>query len=162
LDSANILKAAEVVLSETQTWRESTLSQSEATIIGMIQSIGKKMFGTGCKLDLHGVEEIVARAINDASRLGNLRVYLNPQDEELLVSLWQENELFVNGQKIQLVSSQNITPGGCFIEGEFGTVDSRVESQLELIQKELTETLINKDKELDTDQEQKGNQEDIT
>jgi flagellar biosynthesis/type III secretory pathway protein FliH len=149
-DSACILKNVEVVVSETIKWREQILSQSEATIVDMIRMIGKKLFGGGYKLDAHGVEEMVARAIGEASRLGNLRMYLNPQDEDLLVSLWQETEVMLNGQKIQLVASSNILPGGCFIEGEFGTLDSRVESQVDLIDKEIGLALLNKDKEVGT------------
>ena len=90
---------------------------------------------------------MVGRAISEGSRLGNLRVYVNQADEELLVSLWQETEVMVNGQKIQLVPSQKVLPGGCFIEGEFGTLDSRIESQIELIEKEITNTLENSDRE---------------
>ncbi|MEI8132700.1 MAG: FliH/SctL family protein [Leptolinea sp.] len=146
-DAANVLKLLEQIITDAKMWREQTLAQSESTIIGMIKLIGKKLFGGGLNLDAKGVEEMVGRAISEGSRLGNLRVYVNQADEELLVSLWQETEVMVNGQKIQLVPSQKVLPGGCFIEGEFGTLDSRIESQIELIEKEITNTLENSDRE---------------
>jgi flagellar biosynthesis/type III secretory pathway protein FliH len=90
---------------------------------------------------------MVGRAITEAGRLGNLRVYLNPEDQAVLMSLWQESELLINGQKIQLVSSLEIQRGGCFIEGEFGSVDSRIETQLALVQENLKTSLVNREEE---------------
>jgi flagellar biosynthesis/type III secretory pathway protein FliH len=91
------------------------------------------------------VEQMVVRAVSEASRLGNLRVYMNPKDEENLVSLWQDSEINVSGQKIQLVPSENIERGGCFVEGEFGSVDSRIGIQLETIQSQINQLLINRE-----------------
>jgi flagellar biosynthesis/type III secretory pathway protein FliH len=103
----------------------------------MVLSIGKKLFGGGFELPAEEIDHIVSRAINEASRLGNLRVYLNPEDAKLLVNLWQESELTLNGQQIQIVSSQNILRGGCFIDGEFGVLDGRLEEQFDQITKSI-------------------------
>jgi hypothetical protein len=69
----------------------------------MVLAIGKKLFSSGFELPADQIDHIVSRAINEASRLGNLRVYLNPEDAKLLVNLWQESELTLNGQQIQVV-----------------------------------------------------------
>ena len=140
-EGSKLLASAQTVVEETHQWREAVLGQSEKSIISMLQMIANKLFGDGFVLDADLVERMVVRAISEASRLGNLRVYLNPLDEEKLVDLWQESELVVNGQKISLISSPNIDPGGCFIEGEFGSVDSRIGMQLELIQSEIQHLL---------------------
>ncbi len=123
------------------------IAQSEPQIVQTIQAIAQKMFGSGVTLDTHSLKEVVGRAIEEAGRLGNVRVYLNPEDAEKLIALWQESEIMYNGQKIDLIPNQTILPGGCYLEGEFGSVDSRVETQLKLIQDSLNKTLSNNQRE---------------
>jgi flagellar assembly protein FliH len=146
-EAVELINQVALIVNETQSWRKQVLEESESAIIEIIQSIAKKLFGNGFVLEPTTVEQMVARAISEASRLGNLRVYLNPGDQESLISLWQDSELTVNGQKIQLVPSQNILRGGCFVEGEFGSVDSRVDIQLNLINDELSTMIRNEIKE---------------
>ena len=135
------------IIKETQNWQARVWEQSEDNIIKMIQTIAHKLFGSGFSLDATSIEQMVGRAINEANRLGNLRIYVNPEDHNLLISLWQESDLVVNGQKISLVPSQNIQRGGCFVEGDFGSVDSRIDVQLELLENELNNTLTNRNQE---------------
>ncbi len=144
-EAVEVLQAAQNVLDEAKKWRDAVIQRSEESLISLLQIISTKLFGEGFVLEPDMVERMVVRAISESNRLGNLRVYLNPLDEEKLVSLWQESELNVNGQKIQLVPSQNIEPGGCFIEGEFGSVDSRIGMQLELIQSEIRQILASRE-----------------
>ena len=63
--------------------------------------------------------------------------------QKSLVNLWQESEISVNGQQIQIVSSQNISRGGCFVDGQFGIVDGRVEEQIDQIAESLKPVLTN-------------------
>ncbi|NPV87556.1 MAG: hypothetical protein HPY45_16285 [Anaerolineae bacterium] len=144
-EAQHLLGMVATVLNETKQWRDDVLARAEEDIIGMVQAIAQKLFGNGYRLDASAIEEMVGRAITEAARLGNLRVYMHPEDQSRLLSLWQESELVVNGQKIQLVASQEVLPGGCFIEGEFGSVDSRIEAQLALIQQEISSTLKNRE-----------------
>lgn len=111
---------------------------SETKIIELLKLITEKLFSDGLALDSNILKDVVARAINEASRLGNLKVYLNPADLEKLRKLWREAELDYNGQKIQLASNNEILPGGCFIDGDYGSVDARINTQV----KSVVDTLI--------------------
>jgi flagellar biosynthesis/type III secretory pathway protein FliH len=139
-EMSQTLHQVERLFQETQLWQEQVMRQSQTRIIEMVMAIGKKLFSSGFELPAEQIDHIVSRAINEASRLGNLRVYLHPEDAKLLVNLWQESELTLNGQQIQIVSSQNISRGGCFIDGEFGVLDGRVEEQFDQINKSIKST----------------------
>ena len=140
-DAVEILKSASIYLDESRNWRKKIFTDAEGDMVNMVQAITRKIFGEGIGLKPEQLEQAIVRAISEANRLGNLRVYMNSDDHDKLYSLWQDSELTVNGQKIQLVKSQNIKPGGCFIEGEFGSVDSRIDVQLELVQNEISSVL---------------------
>lgn len=139
-EMSQTLHQVERLFQESQLWQEQVMRQSQTRIIEMVLAIGKKLFGAGFVLPAEQIDSFVSRAINEASRLGNLRVYLHPEDAKLLVNLWQESELTLNGQQIQIVSSQNISRGGCFIDGEFGVLDGRVEEQFDQINKSIKST----------------------
>jgi flagellar biosynthesis/type III secretory pathway protein FliH len=143
----------ERLFQETQLWQEQVMHQSKGRIVEMVLAIGKKLFGNGFELSAELIDHIVSRAINEGSRLGNLRIYLNPDDAKLLVNLWQESELTLNGQQIQIVSSQNISRGGCFIDGQFGIVDGRVEEQIDQIEKSIKLAEVNSEVETEDSQE---------
>jgi flagellar biosynthesis/type III secretory pathway protein FliH len=38
--------------------------------------------------------------------------------------------LLITGNKVRVVPSEKILPGGCFVKGGTGAVDARVETQL--------------------------------
>ena len=75
------------VFQETQLWQEQVMHQSQGLIMGMIVDIGRKLFGNGFDLAAEQLDHIVSRAINEGSRLGNLRIYLHPEDAKVLVNL---------------------------------------------------------------------------
>ncbi|MEI8131612.1 MAG: FliH/SctL family protein [Leptolinea sp.] len=142
-EAAQSMHQMERVFQETQLWQEQVMHQSQGRIIEMIVEIGRKLFGDGFQLPAEQLDHIVSRAINEASRLGNLQIYLHPDDAKILVNLWQESEITVNGQQIQIVSSQNISRGGCFVDGQFGIVDGRVEEQIDQIAESLKPVVSN-------------------
>ena len=146
-ETLDTIRAAQGVLNEIQIWWANYMQKSEPVVIQMIQAIAQKMFSQGFILDVNVLQDVVGNAIGEASRLGNLRVYMHPEDVQTLITLWQDAEITLNGQRIQLVSSQNLLRGGCFIEGEFGSVDGRIETQMRTIDNSLNTTLLNKQQE---------------
>jgi flagellar assembly protein FliH len=154
-EASQTMHQVERVIQETQLWQEQVMHQSQRKIIDMVIAIGRKLFGSGYELSPEQIDHIVSRAINEASRLGNLRIYLNPDDAKALVNLWQESELTVNGQQIQIVSSQNISHGGCFVDGQFGIVDGRVEEQVDQIMNSIQNTEDDQEVESETEEEEK-------
>lgn len=140
-EAAAIIQSAQTILEEAHNWKQRTMAESEPAIVEMIKSISQDLFGEGYILNVREIEGVITRAISQASRLGDLRIYMNPDDAMELISLWQESEIVLNGQKIAIVSSQNIQRGGCFIDGQYGMVDSRLPEQLSQIHKTLDNTL---------------------
>lgn len=140
-EASALLKMAQSILEGAHEWKQRTMAESEPAVVEMIKSISQELFGDGYQLNVQEIEGVITRAISQASRLGDLRIYLHPEDARQIISLWQESEIILNGQKIALVSSQNIEPGGCFIDGQYGMVDSRVSEQLTQIHKALDSTL---------------------
>lgn len=87
--------------------------------------------------------EVASRAIADAfalvGRCPAVTLYLNPADVHTLdLQRDKWNSMTQAIGEVKFVADPSITPGGCRLEYEFGSIDSTIEKQLERIEQELT------------------------
>jgi flagellar biosynthesis/type III secretory pathway protein FliH len=93
------------------------------------------LFGSDMVLDPKVVQEVCARALMKARTMGSLRIFVNPRDAVQLDADWRDFQVSISGQRIQIVPTDSIHPGGCFIEGDHGAVDARLETRLGAVMK---------------------------
>lgn len=128
---------AHLVINELQVWQKETIQQNEPLIYEVIHKIGRALFGEGLILDNEVLQQNLNRVMKIAESCGDLRVYLNQQDVFNLDPEWRRFQESLSGKKIQIIPSETILPGGCFVQGELGVVDARVETQLNSIMSAL-------------------------
>lgn len=129
------LNAVRKMSEEIEAWKTEFVSQSETILVEMLKDISRKMFGDGVKLDSQNLHSNLNRIMENAHGLGALKVFLNPNDARLLDPSWDEQQMLSLGEQVKIVPSANVLPGGCLIKGNIGTVDGRVETQLNAILK---------------------------
>ena len=141
LDDA--LKAARAMLGEVEAWKKDLIGHGENILIEMVKDISRKMFGEGLELDKNLLQSNLNRVFESAHGLGNLNIFLNPRDARLLDSSWIDQQVLISGGQVKIIPSGNIARGGCYIKGNMGTVDGRVETQLDAILNtfDVTDTL---------------------
>jgi hypothetical protein len=71
--------------------------------------------------------------------LGNLRIRANPQDIAVLGDLWLEEQKQLRNITVEWLPSEDILRGGCVIEGDFGSLDARVDLKLDRILQKIDE-----------------------
>ena len=138
LDSAHremqdSLKSVQAMMDEVQKWQTDLMAQGEKTIIEMLKEIAQTMFGEGVQLDANALQINLNRIMENSQRLGDLNIFLNPRDANLLDPSWKEYQSLITGNKVRMIASEKITPGGCIVKGITGMVDGRVETQLTAI-----------------------------
>jgi len=131
--------AVKALVMEVRNWQESLTAQGEKILVDMAKEIAQAMFGEGVKLDATALQVNLNRIMESAQGLGDLNIFLNPRDARLLDPSWSEYQLLITGDKVKVIPSENIKPGGCFVKGSMGAVDARVETQLSAILKSLDE-----------------------
>lgn len=127
------LGAVQKLVGEVEAWRNELTSQGEHILVAMLKDISRSMFGDGVKLDAQLLHANLDRIMENAHGLGDLKVFLNPDDAKLLDTSWKEQQMLVVGEQVRVIPSANITRGGCLVKGNLGTVDGRVETQLDAI-----------------------------
>ena len=145
LDSARnelqgALAATHQMVQETHEWQASLIKNGENVLINMLKELAQTMFGAGVRLDAEALQINLNRIMENAQRLGDLNIFLNPQDASLLDTSWRDYQLLITGNKVRLIPSEKIKPGGCFVKGSMGMVDARVETQLAAILNTIDET----------------------
>jgi flagellar assembly protein FliH len=140
-ETAALLQSASSVVEEVKAWRESMFAQSEMMMLRLVIEIAQTIFGEGLPLDPEVLGQAFSRALAEAKTLGDLRMYVHPDDAALLSPHWVKSQAAMSGQSLELVPSDIIKRGGCFVEGQFGSVDARVETQFELATTTLLNTL---------------------
>ena len=133
------LQAAASVINVAREWRLDMMSQAEPMIMDLVKKMAQKMFGDGVELDNAALQQHFASVLESARSLGDLRVYMNPEDARLLGPDWREYQASMLGNKVEIASNDSIKRGGCYIQGEWGTADALVETQLNAILNQFTE-----------------------
>jgi len=136
-ETAELLQVAAAVVEQVKAWRDDLFSQGEMMMLRLVIEIAQTLFGDGLPLDAEVLGQAFSRALAEAKTLGDLRVYVHPQDAALLGPHWVQQQTVLSGQRIELVPSEVIKRGGCYVEGQFGSVDARVETQFQLIKDAL-------------------------
>lgn len=138
-EALSVLSIAQAIVNGMQEWHKSMLAQAEPEVVAVLNEAAKNMFGQGMVLPEEMLKEAFSRAVADAKSLGDLRIHANSEDVAALGDLWAQKQAALMGMKIELVSQDNIQRGGCLIEGDFGSLDARVDLKLSRILEKITE-----------------------
>ncbi len=132
-EAQSALQAARSILEQVAIWRDEMLAQSESLVLGLVKQVSQKLFADGFVLDPQILQATFSRVLDNARSMGDLTIYIHPQDAVRLDPYWREFQVSVSGHRIQIIPSDAIRQGGCFVDGQWGTVDGRIETQLKAI-----------------------------
>jgi flagellar biosynthesis/type III secretory pathway protein FliH len=136
-EAASSIQAAQAIIAETAAWRDQIVAQSEEVVIDMIRHIARLMFGEGLQLDKNALQVYLNGVMETTRSLGELNIFLSPSDYRQLDAAWAEYYTQIRGIRVTVIGSNNILPGGCYVQGQMGTVDARVETKLEAVMETL-------------------------
>ncbi|HNN13102.1 MAG TPA: FliH/SctL family protein [Anaerolineales bacterium] len=129
----NTLKTAQALVQGIADFQSEFLAQSEQILVEMVKDMARRMFSDGVRLDPQTLHTNLTRIMENAHGLGDLKIFLNPEDARALDPSWREQQMLIIGEQVKIVPSSNITRGGCLVKGNLGTVDGRVETQLDAV-----------------------------
>lgn len=138
-ETQSILQGAGAITEEVYQWRDNILAASEKEVLTMVKDIAVAVFGSGVELDDAGLQANFNRVLENTKTLGEIKILVNSQDAAVLDPSWCEIQSTTYGNKIQIVPCEEITRGGCYIQGTYGTVDARVETGLSSVFEKLDE-----------------------
>lgn len=118
--------------------RERFYETAEPEIVKLVLVIAEKVIGRIAAENPDLIRSVVRQALEHA--LGDrITVSINPEDYRSLMSGEHEfRDLIDRTRRLLFREDETVAKGGCVVETEVGTIDARLETQLEAIRKALT------------------------
>ena len=99
-------------------------------VVDMVKDMARAPCLAMALWSIRGAAELFSRALMHARTMGCLRIFVHPGDASRLDPDWRDFQVTISGQRIQIVPTDSVHPGGCFIEGDHGAVDARIETRM--------------------------------
>jgi flagellar assembly protein FliH len=132
-EAASYLHVLQSIVNQASQWKQDLLTEGEPYLLDLLKVIAGKVFGQGVQLNDAALQHNLNRLLDHSRSLGDIQIFLNPQDVATLSPAWRETRSAITGERIQILPSEEILPGGSLINGKLGTIDARVETQLESV-----------------------------
>lgn len=112
-------------------------AQIEKSLVGLVQHVTRQVIQRELVMDSSQIEHVMREALKLLPLgVGNVRLYINPQDFELVKALRERHE-----ETWRIVEDESLLPGGCRVETEHSRIDATVETRISQIMAKLFDQL---------------------
>jgi type III secretion protein L len=125
------------ILLEAHGRRDAALAGAERDVLRLAVKLAEKIIGREIERDDATLADIVSAALRHARQQESLTVRVNPADLPRVQAHRDRLDPSGRARFIDLVADPRVGHGGCIIEGESGTVDARLDTQLRVLERAL-------------------------
>ncbi|MDE1164305.1 MAG: flagellar assembly protein FliH [Pseudomonas sp.] len=101
-------------------------SQIEKSLVELVGHISRQVIQRELKMDSSQIEQVLREALKLLPMgAGNVRIFINPQDFELVKALRDKHE-----ETWRIVEDDALQPGGCRVESEHSRIDATMETRI--------------------------------
>ncbi|SED16448.1 flagellar assembly protein FliH [Pseudomonas saponiphila] len=101
-------------------------TQIEKTLVELVKHVTREVIQRELAMDSSQIEHVMREALKLLPLgVGNVRLYVNPQDFEQVKSLRERHE-----ESWRIVEDEALLPGGCRAETEHSRIDASVETRI--------------------------------
>ncbi|MCA4961733.1 MULTISPECIES: flagellar assembly protein FliH [unclassified Pseudomonas] len=112
-------------------------TQIEKSLVDLVQHITRQVIQRELAIDSTQLEHVMRDALKLLPLgVGNVRLYINPQDFEQVKALRERHE-----ETWRIVEDDTLLPGGCRVETEHSRIDATVETRLARVMDKLFDQL---------------------
>ena len=109
----------------------------EKSLVDLVQHITKQVIQRELAIDSTQIEHVMREALKLLPLgVGNVRLYINPQDFEQVKALRERHE-----ETWRIVEDESLLPGGCRVETEHSRIDATVETRVKQVMDKLFDQL---------------------
>lgn len=129
----------EAILTSAQEERRKVLAGIESEVVALALAVARKVLVDELRTNPEVVVAVARQAISRASVRETLTVRVNPADAEVIRSHRPDLMTSAEGiRTLEVAEDPRVMPGGCVIETATGTVEARIERQIDEITKALS------------------------
>lgn len=115
----------------------------EPEILGLVFEIARKVIKMEVELNRDAAVSVVKNTLRRVADSTSLRIRVHADDLQTIRDNRDELYTLVDAiRQVEIVEDRRVGPGGCIVETNAGTIDARIETQLEEIRKLLEQATI--------------------
>lgn len=127
---------------DIEKYRKQLYSNAETETVELALAVARKIIGQEVALDRQIVLNVVKGALDKVINHEKVKIRINPQDlDAVQTALFEFLPHVEKLENVHFEADAAITSGGCVVETKFGTVDARIETQLDQIESAFTAEL---------------------
>jgi type III secretion protein L len=129
---------ANALLVKARMEREKIIASAEPQLVGLGRRIAEKIIGRELEVNPDVIVDVVRQAIQTVRQQKEIIVRVNARDLEALEK--RRGDLvavLARAKDVTLRGDPAISPGGCVVESELGTIDAQLDTQLDVIERIL-------------------------
>jgi len=120
---------------DIEKYRKQLYSNAETETVELALAVARKIIGQEVALDRQIVLNVVKGALDKVINHEKVKIRINPQDlDAVQTALFEFLPHVEKLENVHFEADAAITSGGCVVETKFGTVDARIENQLDQIE----------------------------
>jgi flagellar assembly protein FliH len=120
---------------DIEKYRKQLYLEAEKETVDLALAVAHKVIGQEISIDRQIVLNVVKDALDRVIDHQKVKIRINPQDlETVQTALFEFLPHVENLENVNFEADATITAGGCVVETNFGTIDARIEKQLDQIE----------------------------
>ena len=125
----------EAVLNELTTLRKQIYAETEAEVVELVLAVVRKVICAEVRTNPQVIAGVLSEALQKVESYQKLLIRMHPKDLEF----FEHNRLKFtavteDSESVKLEADSSIGRGGCVVETESGSIDARIEKQLNVIE----------------------------
>jgi len=141
-DRLAAFQQSQELLEEARQLKIQMMRSSESDMMRLVMAIAKKVIASELTTNPYFIVNVLREAIDFLDHPDNITVYVNPQDLERILTITQSDSFFDIGTSdvnLDFRADNRISPGGCSLESQGGSVDTRLETRISGVEQALRE-----------------------
>lgn len=145
---ANLRADVEMFLSQVEEERQRAWAEMEPQVIEMVFELARMVIKQEVEVSRTIALAVIRNALRRVSDLGTIRLRVSPEDLDKVRSSREEILAIMDGVRhIEIIEDRRVGKGGCIVETDSGSMDARIETQLQMIGDTLSRAVLEREAE---------------
>jgi len=128
------------VISQLAAERDRLLEQTRSQLLDIAMAVGKRIVRAELKVNQGVIERVLDEVLDSLRNCEVVRIRVHPSEARLAQAAIRAKDSVLGGlQQVELVRDAGISPGGCVVDTDVGTIDARLEAQLAALEEAVRE-----------------------
>lgn len=126
------------LVNSLQNIKPELVQQNEAHLVKLTYQIASRLLYSHIEEDPSLVLPVIEKSIEAAQADEEINLYISPEQFQKLSEVQESSERkFEFLKNVKLIPSDDVSPGGCIVETNYGEIDARVEERIKKMGDEL-------------------------